>query len=540
MKTLTAGDARSLLLGTTECALLDVREQEEFSRCHPLLASCLPLSRLELHMERLVPCKKTAVILMDSGEETFARPRAETAGRRLEAAGYENVGILEGGLAAWKAAGMQVFTGVGALSKAFGEHIEEELDTPRLEPAQVKALLDEGANVQVIDVRPWTEYHAMNIPGSTNLPGCELVYRIDDVVKDPETMIVINCAGRTRSIVGTQTLVNAGISNRVAALKGGTMNWSLNGYDLEYGANRTSAPPSFSTLLSARERALAVAEKYGVPFIDTKTLEAWKDEQSARTLYIFDVRQPEEYAAGHLRGARNAPGGQLVQATDEYAAVRNARFVLVDDTDVRAVMTAHWLKQMGMENVFVLRGGIGQMELVRGSREKPFTGTFPEPSVNKISALVLQSLLGRKQPPLVLNVGASKRHKTAHIPGAVWVIRAYLEKVHGTFPDAKEVILTSDTGRLACFAAKDAEALWPNASIRVLRGGNDAWAAAGLPLEAGLKAEFCPVDDIWYKPYEDTNADRESMKEYFAWEAGLVESTKADGCVEFRLGPVKK
>ena len=71
---------------------------------------------------------------------------------------------------------------------------------------------------------------------------------------------------------------------------------------------------------------------------------------------MFDVRDPTEYAAGHLPGAVYAPGGQLVQATDQYVGTLGARIVLVDDSEVRAVMTASWLKQMGWRDVFVLVG----------------------------------------------------------------------------------------------------------------------------------------------------------------------------------------
>ena len=53
--------------------------------------------------------------------------------------------------------------------------------------------------------------------------------------------------------------------------------------------------------------------------------------QSHRTLYRFDVRDAEEYAAGHLPGFRHYPGGQLVQETDMAAPVRGARILLTDD-----------------------------------------------------------------------------------------------------------------------------------------------------------------------------------------------------------------
>ncbi len=76
----------------------------------------------------------------------------------------------------------------------------------------------------------------------------------------------------------------------------------------------------------------------------------------SRTLYRFDVRSPEEYAAGHSAGFISAPGGQLVQANDEWIGVRGARLVLFDDDGVRARMTASWLVQMGWD-ALVLEAG---------------------------------------------------------------------------------------------------------------------------------------------------------------------------------------
>ena len=230
------------LRGETEFALLDVREQEEFSRSHLLLACCTPLSRLELIVETLVPCKETPVFVMDDGQSEDL-DRSARAADALTAMGYRTVNIVDGGLKAWSDAGFVTVNGVGALSKGFGEYIEVVRETPRLPPSEIKALLDDArVRTIVIDVRPTGEYRNMNIPGSINLPGCEVTYRLAEVVKDPGTTIVINCAGRTRSIIGTQTLINAAIPNRVVALKGGTMNWQLAGFDLEYGSTRPVPP----------------------------------------------------------------------------------------------------------------------------------------------------------------------------------------------------------------------------------------------------------------------------------------------------------
>jgi rhodanese-related sulfurtransferase len=532
----TPEEAKKLFATGQEFAVLDVREQEEFSRSHILLASCVPLSRLEFMVEQLVPRKSTPVILVDGGAET-GTSRAVRARERLLDMGYEQPLVLEGGMQAWKKAGYVDFIGVGALSKGFGEYVEESLHTPRLDPKEIKALMDSGTKVVVLDVRPREEYNNMNIPTGLNTPGCEVTYRLADLVPDPETRVIINCAGRTRSIIGTQTLINAGIPNQVAALKGGTMNWQLAGLGLEYGTKRRTAPPSAVAIAIARKRAAAVAAKYGVSRIDAATLRVWRLEAAKRTLYICDVRQPEEYEAGHIPGSHNTPGGQLVQATDEYAAVRNARYVLVDDTEVRAIMTAHWLVQMGLPDVHVLRGGLGgsglgATGLERGQTPPP---SFQPPRVEMVTALELKAPKDGPTPPLVIDVGISREHRLGHVPGAVWVTRSFLEKARDAYPAARDIVITSGFEGQARCATAEASRLWPQARVRCLAGGTPGWIAVELPLEKDMPAPLCPEDDVWYKPYTDVNAKPEAMQGYFDWELGLVERIRQDGSIRFNL-----
>ena len=145
----------------------------------------------------------------------------------------------------------------------------------------------------------------------------------------------------------------------MVALRNGTIGWTLAGQSLQHGADRRAAAGPKE---DARGKARAVAYKAGVRHIgpdDAAVLAA----DTARTLYRFDVRSAEEYAAGHIAGFRHYPGGQLVQETDMAAPVRGARILLADDIGPRADMTASWLSQMGWE-VYVLDGGFdGALEV---------------------------------------------------------------------------------------------------------------------------------------------------------------------------------
>ena len=342
--TLSFAEVRQHLLDRSEIALLDLREEDPFAQAHPLWAANLPLSLIARDAARRIPRRETLIVLY--GEQDGV-DRVPLAAERLGALGYTNVRALEGGLDGWRAAGGELFRDVNVPSKSFGELIEHERHTPSLSAQEVQALIDAKADVVVLDARRFDEYQTMSIPGATSVPGAELVLRARELAPDPETQVIVNCAGRTRSIIGTQSLVNAGLPNPVAALRNGTIGWKLAGQALDRGAARQAPAASDANRAAAQAGARAVAQRAGVRSIAWNALPTL--DAPGRTVYRFDVRTPEEYAAAHLPGFGSAPGGQLVQETDHHVPVRGARLVLADDDGVRAPMTASWLAQMGWD-----------------------------------------------------------------------------------------------------------------------------------------------------------------------------------------------
>jgi rhodanese-related sulfurtransferase len=373
---ITPQHVRSALLARHEIALLDVRDEAAFATGHPLFAAQIPLARIAAEAEWRLPRKDVDIVVYDHGEGL-----APFAVEELRGLGFTRVDLLEGGLQGWSDAGYELFEDVNSYSKAFGELVEHRRGTPSLPAPDVQALIDEKADIAILDARRFEEYVTMSIPTARSVPGAELVLRAPQAAPDPDTTIIVNCAGRTRSIIGAQSLINAGLPNRVFALRNGTIGWTLAGQPLEQGRQESVELPGESG--EARIRAREVAYRAGVRRIDAATLAAIEAE-SHRTLYRFDVRQPEAYAAGHLPGFRNAPGGQLVQETDHFAPVRGARIVLADDLGPRADMTASWLAQLGWE-VLVLDGFYGPMETggdgapprrgPEGRYKRPYEGT---------------------------------------------------------------------------------------------------------------------------------------------------------------------
>ena len=500
MQRIDAATLRGWITDGAELALLDAREEGEFGQAHLFWAVPCPLSRAELRAPALLPRRAVRVVCVDDG-----RGLAERLAAYLESIGCSDVSVLDGGTQAWAEAGFVLFSGVNVPSKAFGEWVEHHYGTESVDAPVLKSWLDEKRDMVVLDSRTFEEFRRMSIPSGVSVPGGELAYRIGDLAPRPETLIVVNCAGRTRSIMGAESLRQAGVPNKVVALRNGTMGWELAGLTCDRGrVDRFSTGRPASADL-AMGRASDFAGRSGVVITDAAGL-ARLEADPSRTLYVLDVRDPEEFAALSRPGSVNAPGGQLVQATDGWIAVRGARIAVLDDDGVRARMSAAWLRQMGFAEVFVVEGAL------------PL----------EISATELAAA-----DALVVDLDRSISFRDGHIPGAVWGIRTRLDQVRAALAGASLVVLTSPDGVLARLAVTEVQGL-TSAPVRVLRGGTQAWRKAGLGLEADRTV---PADDacvdFYLRPYDRTSGIEQAMQAYLSWEIDLVHEIERDGTVRF-------
>lgn len=526
---LTPQALKTLLASKDELALLDVRETGVFAHRHLLLAVSAPAWRLELSIDRLVPRRDTRIVLVDGREDI-----AHAAATKLAALGWRNVSVLQGGTEGWAAAGFEIFSGTNVPSKALGEVVEHQKHTPWIDVDDLNARIERGDNLVVVDSRTPEEFVQFSLPFARSLPGAELVYRIGELAPDPETLVVINCAGRTRSIVGAQTLIDAGIPNRVVSLKDGTMAWLLSGRTLAHGRSATLPEPSATTLRSARQHARASASRAGVKFIDDKALQSLEAEQGTRSLYRFDVRTREEYVAGHLEGWRWAPGGQLVQATDEYVGTRGSRIVLADWEGVRALTTAAWLSQLGGYEVYVyapppLPTLVTGPELVR---VLPYLPSAPLLSPAQASQWI------ESGNALVFDIDRRAGYERRHVQGSRFAVPDRLPVILEKEPKGI-VLLASPDGVLArSVAAELAERT--GRDVRAIAGGTEAWVAAGLPVAKGAEGVLTGDDDHWFSPYAhaDLAARDAGFRAYLDWELGLVAQLERETDVSIRLAPV--
>jgi hypothetical protein len=136
--------------------------------------------------------------------------------------------------------------------------------------------------------------------------------------------------------------------------------------------------------------------------------------------------------------------------------------------------------------------------------------------------------------PAVIDLSTSLRFRARHVPGAWWAVRSRLGQARERLGEVRRLVLTSEDGSLAHLAAPQAAALWPDARVEVLEGGNAAWFAAGMPSQDGIANATTTLDDVWYKPYDHASDYEKHARAYLDWEVALVEQIARDPTIRFR------
>lgn len=503
--TIAADALKPLLSGPGEFAFLDIREHGQYGEGHPFFSVNLPYSEAETRAPVLVPRRDTLCILMDDGDGV-----AELMHGRMTAMGYSNLRVLDGGAPGWAAAGYTLFKGVNVVSKSFGELVEHACDTPSVSAAELRQMQQAGGPLVVLDGRSPAEFRKMSIPGAQSCPNAELAYRLPELVADDTVPVVVNCAGRTRSIIGAQSLRNLGVKNPVFALRNGTQGWRLAGFDLRHGEVPMEQPvPGPQAARLAATRAADLIARFGLKTVTPAALAQMRAD-GGRTLYLFDVRTEAEYRAGHWPGARHAPGGQLVQATDEFLATRHARIVLSDDLGLRAAGTAIWLAGMGHE-VYLLQAD---------ARQGGESGAEPRP------AATLPREIAPTDIPRALAEGArlydasrGMSHRQGHIAGATWVTRARLTPADA---GAGTIVVTGDRADLVAGVMQRLHALGAT-DVRGCTGDAQTWRGAGLEVVATPHVPSEPdCIDFLFFVHDRHDDNLEAARQYLAWELNLL------------------
>ncbi len=510
MKTISADRLKPLLTANDEIAFLDVREHGQYGEGHPFFSVPFPYSRLEALARTLLPGKLAHLVLLDDADGV-----AERAAAVLESLGYRNVAILEGGVPAWTEAGFTLYKGVNVISKTYGELLEHAADTPRLTASQLDELRKKDPSVVVLDGRSPAEYRKMSLPEALCCPNAELGYRIQSLVPDDTTTIVINCAGRTRSILGAEGLRMLHTRNPVFALENGTQGWRLAGLELMHDVTPQALPEPDDEQLDATARsAEALIKSCRLRLVSAETLSAWQRE-AERTTYLLDVRTEAEFDAAHWPGAQHAPGGQLVQATDQYVAVRNARLVLSDNNRLRAASTAIRLEDMG-HDVYLL--------VVDASSGPSSAGHEPQGGTATSSAAKFPGVK-QTRDMTILDASDGMSFRGGHIEGARWVTRARIEQT-GLEHD-EQILLTGQDKTLISGVAAELESRGFT-NVQCAPGSEEIWAGAGYDIVAtpDVPSDEDCIDYLFFV-HDRHDGNLDAARRYLSWEVGLVDQLDA-------------
>lgn len=505
-------DAKTLkqwLHGQTEVAVFDVREHGQYGESHLFLATSVPYSRLEYEVARLAPRKSVRLVVYDENGDGVSVKAAQA----LIQQGYQDVYILSGGTQGWQDAGFNLFAGVNLPSKTFGELVEHQCHTPRVSAHDLMKMMVDQEDFIILDGRPQSEFKKMSIPGAQCCPNGELAYRIKSHFTNQDTKIIINCAGRTRSIIGAQTLINLGIKNPIYALENGTQGWYLNDYSLDHGKVSQYAEPKVDDEILLSSKTLM--NKYDVPLISDEQFLLWKNDES-RSLYLCDVRTVEEFSLNGLLGAQSTPGGQLIQATDQFVGVRNARIVLYDSDGVRAIIVASWLKQMG-HDVAVLREGINSKVSLPSIR----IDHLLDKSTIKTEDLYQ---IDQYESITILDIRGSMQYRKNHLPNSQWAIRPRLQEL---IRDAKEtIVIISDDPALTYGALLELDKFDLNILVYELED-------SGFPKELEtISTQNLPPDedciDFLFFVHDRHDGNKDAARRYLEWETGLIAQLDED------------
>lgn len=520
MNSISFPDFDTLREGDTEWALFDIRDSAEADAAHIPGACFLPRRMIELRIRGLVPDVRTPIVIYDDG----ASERADLALQAFARVGYRNVRVLEGGLLAWLRRRRFFISGTNVPSKIFAERMHEIKNVPQISALELKEWQDRNKKCIICDIRSPVEYANNRIPHAIGAFGVDLALVADDL-KEKGLPIVVHCSGRTRGLIACQSLRELGLKD-VYALENGTMGWQLARFALERGRPRGVMTATAKSVDAGRGSTKKLALSAGVGELTAHELRALAAEcgDHRKNVYVYDVRQVEEYVVEHIEGAQTLPGGLAVQRADDFAPVRRGAVICVDDDTGRAHLTAFWFRKMGWPRVYVLRGGLqawkaaGYATAAGRERTAPLGFDQAKAETAYIKADVLANL---DRKPLVVHVHTSKSYQSGRIPGSIWIPYGWLEYRLGNYVTSHDapIILTCRTGVHSTYAAANLKRLGFT-SVRVLEGGVNAWKSAfAVENDWPANAAATSPPDVVTPPYESS---LEGMGEYLAWEQQLT------------------
>ena len=517
---ITPETVRSWISDKEEVAFIDVREIGQHTNGHPFFSISIPYSLFEFNIKILVPNKQTRVILIDNNNGI-----SDLVYNIAHQMGYSNISIIEGGVEEWVSAGYKLFDGINVPSKSFGELIEKYFHTPSITAKELAQKQKNNENYIVIDGRPFLEYNKMSIPKSICCPNAELFFRVSSYIKDINTEIIINCAGRTRSIIGAQTLIDFGIKNKVKALENGTQGWFLSELSLDHNKNKyLEVLPNDLEIQQLQNKVLKLTNDLNIDLINLKKAQQLIIDKKKST-FIFDVTTSKTISTkpGTIM---NVPGGQLIQATDKYIGVWKATVILVDDGDlIRAGTTSFWLKKMGYE-VYILKEGLLKAQTLKFTKEI-------DHKLIDLNFINLEDLVKIKKQ-ILYDIRSSKDFCKMRIKNSIWLNRAHLYRKKTKTDDP--IIIITDNLEKASLIVQDLKQKDKGAIIKVYKWNQNEITSYPSLIDVTIEtlSEQNNID-FNFHTHMRHNGNKEHAKQYLEWEINLVSKMDKQELSFFKL-----
>jgi rhodanese-related sulfurtransferase/glyoxylase-like metal-dependent hydrolase (beta-lactamase superfamily II) len=216
------------------------------------------------------------------------------------------------------------------------------VDRPDLGEASSRVTMEQLAErlvsvpeLVLVDVRGPGETASGLLTGAIEIPLPVLVDFLDAL--DPSRPTVVYCAGGYRSSIAASVMRAAGFAD-ASDLVGGYAGWSAAGLPV-------------TTLHHSPHDALLATPAYSsVPEVDPLTAE----QLAGRGAILLDVREPEEWEAGHVAGARLLPMGQVQDRAQELPARR--QIVTICRVGGRSAAITEALNGLGFDAVNLAGG----------------------------------------------------------------------------------------------------------------------------------------------------------------------------------------
>lgn len=512
-----ADQLRDELAHGSNFAFIDVNERGEYIVGHIPSAVNIERGTFDDRLSTLVPGKDTQLLL------TCADGRRSTSAARVASQlGYTKIAVLSGGNAGWIAAGHELEFGDNTFGKRYGEQVLAQSGVELVSPEELDSLQQAG-DVVIFDVRMEHEYlDEGHLQGAINTPGAHVAPYVFALRENAESdfTVVLNCAGRTRSIIAAEKLMQLGVEN-VVALRNGTMAWLLADRELNVGHTATrSIDVSAQAQTSLREAVQQLAATEGVPSISVADLHRSLDER--QPIFVLDVRSREEAEQNILPGAQWCPEGQLTNFLDNFVAVRDATIVCYSNNQTRAILSARTLRGMGCPNAVWLEGGFDAWVAAGNpATQLPAAPEWDDPSFIEVESL------GEELPHEVVDIRRMSAFMSGHIPGSVYIPHGLLEfDAPARITAGAPVLVISDDPRQARRAIATVSNLGFK-SVHALSGGISAWEESGRETATGmgdntidLIAAREEADLVGHGPLE-LRRDRADMERYLRWEIEL-------------------